>query len=164
VVDDHLVERLGPGAAVQHQEPGRAAPDQDGQQGAAAALVREAERELVALRPQGLDLGPDGPRGQHGGGPAGRGHDLAADVEQQGLVPVMRAYASSRASSPAPSTSSRDSVCWTVPARWSSTYCSLTRRENRASVMAMNGTSNGTSNTGKPARSAASRTRPAGWP
>ncbi len=74
------------------------------------------------------------------------------------LVPVIRAYASSRASRPAPSTSSRDSVCCTVPARWRSTYCSLTRRENSASVMAMNGTSNGTSNTGKPARSAASST------
>jgi hypothetical protein len=65
------------------RNPAGPAPDQDGQQRAAAALVREAERELVALRPQGLDLGPDGPRGQHGGGPAGRGHDLAADVEQQ---------------------------------------------------------------------------------
>jgi hypothetical protein len=87
VVDDHLVERLGAGAAVQDQEAGRAAPDEHRQQGAAAALVGQAERELVALGPQGLDLGPDVAGREHAGGPAGRGQDLAADVQQQGPGP-----------------------------------------------------------------------------
>jgi hypothetical protein len=87
VVDDHLVERLGPAAPVEHQEPGRAAPDQHRQQGAAAALVRQAEGELVALGPQGLDLGPDGLGREQAAGPPGLGHDLAADVQEQGPGP-----------------------------------------------------------------------------
>jgi hypothetical protein len=45
--------------------------------------LREGEGELVALGPQGLDLGPDGPGRQHGRGPAGRRHHLAALVKQK---------------------------------------------------------------------------------
>ena len=56
---------------------------------------------------------------------------------------------------PEPSITARVSTCSASTARCKVSYCSATMRVNTASVIAMNGTGNGTSKRGNPACSAA---------
>ena len=77
------------------------------------------------------------------------------------VPPISPASAAVTPSSPCSESTIRSSRSWAESARWSTAYCSLTRWENAFSVIAMNGVSYGTSKSGKPSSSAASR-RPGG--
>ena len=63
--------------------------------------------------------------------------------------PVAAASARTTSSSPLSSSTSRSSRLWIAMPRWSTSYCSFTSRAKAFSVSAMNGSSYGTSNTGK---------------
>ena len=69
--------------------------------------------------------------------------------------PIAFAVEARISSRPRPSITSRSSRSWTWALRSSTAYCSLTSRVAARSVIAMNGISYGTSNSGSPAVSAA---------
>ena len=71
--------------------------------------------------------------------------------------PIIVASALARPSSPRSESTICSSRSWAESARRNTAYCSFTSREAARSVMAMNGTSYGTSNTGNPCASAVSR-------
>ena len=78
------------------------------------------------------------------------GDRLAARPESTITAPpVAAASARTTSSSPRSSSTSRSSRLWIAMPRWSTSYCSFTSRVNAFSVSAMNGSSYGTSNTGK---------------
>jgi hypothetical protein len=92
---------------------------------------------------------------------SGRWKLRAASVPPRGsstaiAPPIVAPIARTISSSPRSSSSSRSSRRWLAMLRWSTSYWRFTSAVNAFSVMAMNGSSYGTSNTGSDASRAAS--------
>ena len=172
LLEDQPLEVAEAAGVARRHEPGlrrAAAAQRDRQHERAAGDVRDGRARTRRCRPRARCRrraarcgarpprapAPSPPRAPGAGTPSRRSSRRAPESTHT-APPVAAASARTTSSSPLSSSTSRSSRLWIAMPRWSTSYCSFTSRVNAFSVSAMNGSSYGTSNTGKPSSRASS--------
>ena len=124
------------------------------------AAVDEGQREARGLGPRDAQLLPD--RARAAASPPARSPRAVVRAGRGAAPTPSRPRRARRrpAATPPPSSTARVRACSASTARCRVSYCSASSRVKTASVIAMNGTSYGTSNSGKPSFSASVDERP----